>query len=304
VAAAVVLTGCGGNSSSGSNADNSGAGVDSLTVNGHVGTSSNLTFNGKITDSAQVTKVLVTGHGPKVTAKDAVVLQTVIADGTTKKTLSDSYQGSGPSMVDLAGHIQPFLVNALAGKNVGSRVLLAVSASKIFGPSGNAQVGIGGTDTLVFVLDLVGLGKTGPDGKSQPAPAWAPKIQRTKGVVSGLDFAKAPKPDGKLHVAAVKTGTGAKVKKGQTIFVQYLGAVYRGKQPFDQNFSGSSPGPTAFQIGTGKVIKGWDRTLVGQRVGSEVLLQIPPKDGYGKKAQQGIPANSTLYFVVDILGAV
>jgi peptidylprolyl isomerase len=94
------------------------------------------------------------------------------------------------------------------------------------------------------------------------------------------------------------------VAKGQTIYARYLGEVYRGTKPFDENFSGTTP--ATFTIGTGNVIKGWDKTLVGQRVGSEVLLAIPPKDGYGSKGQPsaGIKGTDTLYFVVDILGAV
>ena len=53
------------------------------------------------------------------------------------------------------------------------------------------------------------------------------------------------------------------------------------------------------------MIKGWDSTLVGQHVGAEVVLAIPPKDGYGSKGspQAGIKGTDTLYFVVDIVGA-
>jgi peptidylprolyl isomerase len=92
------------------------------------------------------------------------------------------------------------------------------------------------------------------------------------------------------------------VKKGQTIAVRYLGQVYRGKKPFDENYTGDLLSP---QIGVGGVVPGWDKTLVGKRVGSEVILAIPPKDGYGKAGSPnaGIKGTDTLYFVVDILGA-
>lgn len=51
----------------------------------------------------------------------------------------------------------------------------------------------------------------------------------------------------------------------------------------------------------GGVIEGWLEGLKGQKVGSEVLLVVPPSLGYGDQAQGEIPANSTLVFVVDIL---
>ena len=51
----------------------------------------------------------------------------------------------------------------------------------------------------------------------------------------------------------------------------------------------------------GGVIEGWLEGLKGQKVGSEVLLVVPPSLGDGDQAQGEIPANSTLVFVVDIL---
>ena len=97
-------------------------------------------------------------------------------------------------------------------------------------------------------------------------------------------------------------GTGATVKKGQTLTVNYLGQVYDGKKPFDESYSKT---PATFAIGTGAVIPGWDKTLVGQKVGSRMILAIPPKEGYGKegKPAAGIKGTDTMYFVVDILGA-
>ena len=94
--------------------------------------------------------------------------------------------------------------------------------------------------------------------------------------MTSLDFAGTPKPDGKLRSAVLIQGTGATVKKGQTITVNYLGQVYKGKKPFDESYSKQ---PASFAIGTGAVISGWDKTLVGQKVGSRVILAIPPEGG-------------------------
>ena len=97
-------------------------------------------------------------------------------------------------------------------------------------------------------------------------------------------------------------GVGDVVEKGQTIAVDYLGQVYGGKEPFDESYSSQA---TSFPIGVGQVVKGWDQALVGQTVGSRVMLAIPPALGYGKggNEQAGIKGTDTLYFVVDILGA-
>lgn len=302
VAAGVVLSGCGSNSSSESSSS-SGQGFDSVTISGDVGDDATVKFNGEVTDGTQSTKVLTEGDGEKIQPGDSLILQTVIADGTTQKTVASSYTDNQPQVVTLSSQVQKLFLDALQDKAIGSRVAVTASAEDIFGPTGNAQLGISQKDPILIVFDLVGKPIVKPDGKQHAAPSWAPKIETTKGVVSGFDFAKTPKPDGKLHSAALYDGSGPVVEKGQTIFARYLGEVYGGKKPFDQNFTGSDP--ASFEIGTGKVIKGWDKALVGQHVGSEVVLAIPPADGYGKKGQPsaGIKGDDTLYFVVDIVGA-
>ena len=61
----------------------------------------------------------------------------------------------------------------------------------------------------------------------------------------------------------------------------------------------------SFAIGVGQVVPGWDKTLVGAKIGSRMILAIPPADGYGAKGnpKAGIKGTDTLYFVVDILAA-
>ena len=305
VAAAVTLAGCGSsNSSSGSSGDGgSSAGFDAVSITGDVGTDATVKFSSAVSSTQDQTKVLSEGSGDKVAAGDSLIIQTVIADGTTQKTVASSYQDKQPQVVTLSSQVQALFLNALKDKTIGSRVAVLAPSAEIFGPSGNAQLGISQKDSVLIVFDLIGKPVAQPDGKQHTAPSWAPKIQKTKGVISGFDFGKAPKPDGTLRSANLYDGTGPVVKKGQTIFARYLGQVYGGKKPFDQNFDGDTP--ATFQIGTGGVIKGWDKTLVGQHVGSEVLLAIPPADGYGKKgnAQAKIKGTDTLYFVVDIVGA-
>ena len=60
---------------------------------------------------------------------------------------------------------------------------------------------------------------------------------------------------------------------------------------------------TSDSSGQHQVIEGWQKGLVGQTIGSQVLLVIPPDQAYGDKEQGPIPANSTLVFVIDILAA-
>jgi FKBP-type peptidyl-prolyl cis-trans isomerase len=106
------------------------------------------------------------------------------------------------------------------------------------------------------------------------------------------------KPPKGLKVKVLKEGSGQKVKKGDSLSANYLGQLWKGKE-FDSSWKRGQP--ATFQIGTGKVIKGWDEALVGKKLGSRVELVVPPAKGYGKQGQPPtIPKNATLVFVVDL----
>ena len=110
---------------------------------------------------------------------------------------------------------------------------------------------------------------------------------------------EAPSPQ--LEVEIIREGDGEVVKVGNTIVCDYLGQVWNGKV-FDNSYDRGKP--LDFPIGLGYVIQGWDQALVGQRVGSRVLMSIPAELGYGDSGvpQAGIKGGDTLVFVTDILG--
>lgn len=114
-----------------------------------------------------------------------------------------------------------------------------------------------------------------------------------------ITLPKGPAPK-KLVTTDLITGTGATVKSGDTITVNYLGELYSTGKEFDSSWSRKTPFTT--QIGVGAVIKGWDQGLIGMKVGGRRELIIPPALGYGPTAQATIPPNSTLIFVIDLLG--
>jgi len=96
-------------------------------------------------------------------------------------------------------------------------------------------------------------------------------------------------------------GTGAEVKKGDVVTVNYTGWTWADGTQFDSSWDRGAP--ASFQLNDGAVIDGWVEGLVGQTVGSQVLLVIPPEKAYGEDGNETIPGGSTLVFVVDILAA-
>ena len=104
-----------------------------------------------------------------------------------------------------------------------------------------------------------------------------------------------------LRVKTLQTGKGDAVRSGDLLVVNYAGLLWKTGKSFDSSFDRGQP--ASFAIGVGQVIPGWDKGLVGQTVGSRVLLVIPPADGYGSagQPQAGIKGDDTLVFAVDIL---
>jgi peptidylprolyl isomerase len=103
-----------------------------------------------------------------------------------------------------------------------------------------------------------------------------------------------------LKTTVLTEGTGATVKAGDTILVNYVGVLSADGTEFDNSYDRGKP--FAFVLGQGNVIKGWDQGLEGAKVGSRIQLDIPASLAYGATGQGSIKPNSALTFVVDVLG--
>lgn len=109
---------------------------------------------------------------------------------------------------------------------------------------------------------------------------------------------KGPPPK-KLEIKELKQGTGATAKAGDKVSVQYVGVLYSNGSTFDSSWSRGEP--FSFKLGAHEVIPGWDKGIVGMKVGGRRELIIPPALAYGEEGvYPSIPPKSTLVFVVDL----
>ncbi len=99
-------------------------------------------------------------------------------------------------------------------------------------------------------------------------------------------------------------GDGETATAGQEVSVHYTGWLYQdGVQGTKFDSSKDRQSPFVFNLGAGRVIKGWDEGVAGMRVGGTRTLIIPPELGYGARGAGGvIPPNATLKFEVELLG--
>jgi peptidylprolyl isomerase len=277
--------------------------LDAVTISGDVGTAPEVKWKGRMTAGKIETETLTEGDGDALKDNDNVLAHVWVGNGYSQQQAFSTYDEKKAELLTVNDQLPPFLAGVQNAK-LGSRLAVTASAEEAFGESGNSQLGIANKDTVLVIVDLVSKVQDQPEGDTSPAPAWMPRIKMKDGVPNGFDFTGTPQPTDDLRKVQLIKGTGPRVKKGQTIAVRYLGQAFGEDKPFDENFSGEGQ-PTTFGIGTGQVIKGWDQGLDGMPVGSRVVLEIPPELGYGAAGQpdNGIPANATLVFVIDILGA-
>ncbi len=305
--AALALAGCGSSSSSSSNAAASDT-YKSVTATGTFGKAPTVKIPAATGSGALYTKTVIQGSGAALTTSQGMVGNYVAYDwsGTTHKLLGSSFTAGKPSL--FTGTLLPGLETALIGQKLGSRVLAVIPPKDGFGTNGNSTAGIGKTDTLVFVIDMISAfnqnsvpGTQATNGGGTLPTVTAPAAGSTAGPTITIPAKVTPSTT--LQVKTLIKGTGAMVTKGQNLVVQYTGVIWRTGKVFDSSWARNSPYTVV--IGAGQVIKGWDTGLVGQTVGSRVLLVIPPADGYGKTGAStaGIKGTDTLVFVVDILAA-
>ena len=99
------------------------------------------------------------------------------------------------------------------------------------------------------------------------------------------------------------TQTGEIAKTGDTVAMNYTGRLADGTV-FDSNVDPkfNHVQPFEFKLGSGQVIAGWDKGIIGMKVGEKKTLVIPPADGYGAAGHPPvIPQNATLTFDVQLL---
>ncbi|WP_254812933.1 FKBP-type peptidyl-prolyl cis-trans isomerase [Streptomyces cavourensis] len=158
---------------------------------------------------------------------------------------------------------------------------------------------------LVAPLLLLSAVACGSDDKASDS---ASSKNGVPAITAGAKFGEKPTlskgegdPPKELKTEVISDGDGAKLKNGDALQVNYFGQSWDSDKPFDNSFDRKQP--FDLTLGAGMVIQGWDKGLVGQKVGSRVQLVIPPDLGYGEQGQGDIKPNATLVFVVDILKA-
>jgi peptidylprolyl isomerase len=279
--------------------------LSSVTVQGVEGEKPTLQFSAPFKTSTSSKRVITKGTGDTVSKGSKITIDYVVVDGRTGEEVDTSFGAQPVAMPVDAEQVAPVLVKSLVGQKVGSRVLVAIAPKE--GLTANLSgSGVKKGDTLLFLYDVKALHEplARAEGEKVTPADGLPRVRlgaKGKPTITVPEAASEPK---ELVTQPIIKGAGAAVTAGQMVTVHYTGIVWDTGKQFDSSWDRGDP--AEFSIGTGNVIAGWDTGLVGQTVGSQVLLVVPPDQGYGAKgnAQAGIRGTDTLVFVVDILDAI
>ncbi|MFD3356651.1 FKBP-type peptidyl-prolyl cis-trans isomerase [Streptomyces fradiae] len=244
-------------------------------------------------------KTVIAGSGTPVAEGDYVRAHYLGQIWDTAKVFDNSYDRKQPLVIQLQqGSVIDGWRLGLAGRKTGSRVEMAVPPALGYGSEGRGD--IKGTDTMVFVIDIEETfnGSSSAKGKEVPQDdAALPKVgTNTDGEAPAVTVPKAAAPK-KLVAEYVLEGDGEEVAPTDQLLLQYKGVLWNGGKEFDSSYSRKQLAAFPLQ----QLIKGWQEGLAGKKVGSRVMLVVPPDLGYGDQASGEIPANSTLVFTLDIL---
>lgn len=305
-AAALLLAGCAGNSTPDASGSPSaaptssclanlpsGAGSDAVTVEG-AGASAKVSVPAGTEITEAQRSVVVEGDGENAMPGDLVSLRYQLVDGATNEVLSSSERGPDGVLGTLLAAQNPqqmvdptqSTVFTVAAEclPIGSSVVLTLPASQQ-----------GANPSVLYVETIAKLPSTASGADQAPTDGF-PGVKLDEAGAPTITIPKGDAPT-ETKVAVLKKGDGAVVASGDLVTVQYRGVKWSDGSEFDSSWSRGAV-PTQFQ--TTGVVTGFQKALEGQTVGSQVIVAMPPKDGYGS-AEGNALQKETLVFVVDVL---
>jgi len=272
--------------------------LDGVDATGGFGEAPEVTIPSPWAIDSTRTKILVQGTGATIDTAGYVDVNYYGVDARTGELFDDSYSRGTSVSFPLNG-VVPGFAKGLTGQKVGTRLIIAMPGADGYDSSnGNPNAGIEIGDTLVFVVDIL---KT---QFSQPTGTTVTVTDSSLPTVSGdLESPTVNIPQGaaptSLVVQPLITGPDADVvvNQGDGIVVDYAEYIWDSRKMVRQTY-GFSP----LRGNLSDTIPGWQQALVGQPLGSRLLLVVPPDQAYPQGAPKiGIPQGSTMVYVIDIL---
>lgn len=291
----VALAGCAGSeqtdAAGGECVDvKSGSLSDGVKVSGEFAGTPKASFDTPLVATEVQRTVISKGDGETpVTGETVTVNETFFAGSSGERIASQQYDlvvndATMPEAIR-AG------IDCLA---IGTRSVSVFPATDLYTPELLDSFGMSADEALVVVTDIV-------ERKVEPTPKpWTSDVPEVSFDAAGQPSVTLPQtaPPTELLVKVLKDSDGEVIKAGDEVTVRYYGVSWNTGENFDGNFDAAEP--AKFQL-TG-VVQGFRAGLIGQKVGSQILVVMPPEFAYGTSADgsQAALADQTLVFLIQI----
>ncbi|MER5418034.1 FKBP-type peptidyl-prolyl cis-trans isomerase [Streptomyces virginiae] len=248
-------------------------------------------------------EVISEGKGPGLKKGDIAKVHYLGMAWGEKEPFDQNFDQGKPLDVTIgAGGVIKGWEQGLEGKKAGSRIELVIPPGMGYGKQGVGK--IKPDATLVFVVDILKATSipAAVAGKQVPQDSESlPKVGiNIDGKEVSLSVPKGAAPPAVLVSNYVLEGDGPAVKDTDSVVVRYVGKTWTNDKPFQSTYANKTPDTWEFgQIS----VKGLKDGIKGKKVGSRILIVIPPSLGFGDREQGLIPANSTVVLALDILAA-
>ncbi|MBH0128957.1 peptidylprolyl isomerase [Salinibacterium sp. NK8237] len=252
-------------------------------------------------------ELLIEGDGDTVGAGDITTLQITIYSGETgEQLISTGHDSSGLRVSVTEG--APHFGDIAQCSTVGSRIITTGTAGDILGTENieQNQLPLADDDTIVMVSDVESRYAGKADGASKLAPAGFPSVVLAPNGQPGFTFSTSEAPT-ELMVTALKVGSGETLAEGDAAVMHVSGIEWGADSTFTNSWEDSGV-PGTFLIESTETSDtglppGLTEALIGQTVGSQVLIVLPADVGFAADAlPTGVTSGATLVFVFDILG--
>ncbi|GAA1829749.1 FKBP-type peptidyl-prolyl cis-trans isomerase [Agromyces salentinus] len=295
-AAALLLAGCAGGSPEASSTPTAAAAEcmdlpsgdlsDGVTVEGDFGAVPTATFTAPL-EATELQRTIVTeGSGETTAAGDSVNAVVSVFAGSSGKQLF-----SQPATIT-AGDDTVFEAFRAGIDCVptGTRTVTVAPAESLYEGAGNENVGLAAGESVVIVVDVK---------EPLTAKEWTEDVPEVKfGAEGETPTVTLPDtaPPAVYQLKVLEEGDGDVVSTGDTVTLNYQGTSWDTGEVFDQSYGGDPA-----QFSTDQVIQGFGAALVGQPVGTKLIVTIPPEYAYGEDAAAAELGGQTLVFLVEIL---
>lgn len=273
-----------------------------VTATGNVGTKPKVDFPTPLVSNTPEVSVVEAGDGALVTDGSQVDFDIAIFYGKDGQNLS----GDDVASDRLAAGIDKDSVSeSLVCAHVGDRLAITTTVKAAYGEGAGTSVGLVDTDTIVVVIDVTGayLGKA--DGFNQLPQDGMPVVVTAVDGTPAIAVNLLTKPT-TTRIETVKGGDGAKVGDDDDIVIHLRMWTWpdEGDEPTESPDYNTWTDHQAYTtaLDDTQLPPGVLRALDGARVGSQLLVVIPPGDDAYATTPEGMSADATTIWVVDILG--